>query len=164
MYIALFPRPSAPSRSNDAAHRLRVRGAIAPPRCGDLAVLGLDSGPPDGMDAEVALQCTFFQENPCRFVDIRRTWPAPGIDLGFVGLEDGVLRRGVMIEKQRPEGRLVEIVGPDVTGNRSYVGRMGWARPNWPHCDQSVVRVIPDGQGWDVRETAFPETSVEEVA
>jgi hypothetical protein len=74
------------------------------------------------------------------------------------------LLRGAIIEKQRPEGRRVEIVGPTVTGNRSYVGRMGWTRPNWPHCDQSFVRVIPDEQGWDVRETAFPATSIEEVA
>lgn len=74
------------------------------------------------------------------------------------------LRRGPFIEKQRPGGRRVKIIGPDVTGNRSYTGRLGWARPNWPHCDQSVVRVIPDGQGWGVRETAFPAaTSVEEV-
>ena len=74
------------------------------------------------------------------------------------------LRRGVMIEKQRPDGLRVKIVGPTVSGSRSYVGRWGWSRPNWPHCDHLVVRVIPDGQGWDVRETAFPATSIEEVA
>lgn len=69
-----------------------------------------------------------------------------------------IIKRGDVIEIIWPLGNRVNIIGPDMSGNGQYVGRLGWALED---IGENGVRVVPDGQGWVQHAILFDKTSIE---